>query len=403
MYVHSGRALNHQWLRRCDGFKSLTEGPLAENLGEIALLRALHRSPYRVHHPVNATLIYVPIFEFTSTMLPRRCEGTTHASRMRDAHTALISSPSWQQSHGERHMFASTAYSSKTVNSLLADRLEPLTSNLLMGIVGRYKTGFPWESRVVRDPRCVVALPYPLPLAVGHAVARLWPTTQAPTSGPRPRVLFFAGSLDVCCTGRETRCAIGELMAHTQGAADVLIRATGKGPCTRKARNKIARSDTGRGLSEGAGSSSLPPPFSADSRYKFVNSSLVEQMASEMASTTFCLVPPGDTCITSRLYWAIALGCLPVVLCDDLSGAMAELVPYRTFWIKPLARSFIEDPPKLLQMLRAMPSAEIVQRQEAMIAHRADVLYDHPHSRLGTNFLRMAGRTECGRPALPLA
>ena len=45
-----------------------------------------------------------------------------------------------------------------------------------------------------------------------------------------------------------------------------------------------------------------------------------------MAASTFCLCPAGDTCVTSRLYTAIAAGCLPVVLCDQLSHANAHEV-----------------------------------------------------------------------------
>ena len=49
---------------------------------------------------------------------------------------------------------------------------------------------------------------------------------------------------------------------------------------------------------------------------------VVDQMGGEMAQSRFCLVPAGDTCDTSRLYSAIAAGCVPVVLCDRFVGAL---------------------------------------------------------------------------------
>ena len=41
-----------------------------------------------------------------------------------------------------------------------------------------------------------------------------------------------------------------------------------------------------------------------------------------MAASVFCLVPAGDTFATSRLYSAVATGCLPVLLGDGIEGAL---------------------------------------------------------------------------------
>ena len=146
-----------------------------------------------------------------------------------------------------------------------------------------------------------------------------------------------------------------------------------------------------------------------------------------MVNSSFCLCPAGDTCVTSRLYTAIAAGCLPVVLCDQLSGAFPSVVPYSSFWIKygywahtrphsplrlcvhsshrglrcvcpryPIKR-FVSNPAHLLKVLRTLDTntTEMTRRRHALAAHRADVLYDEPSTRVGTRFLAAVG-ARCG-------
>ena len=76
---------------------------------------------------------------------------------------------------------------------------------------------------------------YQAPLAATRLAASLarLPDEARPR---RTRLLFFAGSLDVCCTGAAIRCAIGPLFVATFGTdPDVLVRPTGRGACTRRA------------------------------------------------------------------------------------------------------------------------------------------------------------------------
>ena len=134
---------------------------------------------------------------------------------------------------------------------------------------------------------------------------------------------------------------------------------------------------------------------------RYVDLGVVERTAHDMASSLWCLCPAGDTCVTSRLYSAIAAGCLPVVLCDQLVGAFPSAVDYSSFWLKFPVRSFLSRPSKLLEALRVLSSnaTEMARRQAALAAARADVLYDLPRSRVGSRFLeQVLGR--CLPPAL---
>lgn len=237
------------------------------------------------------------------------------------------------------------------------------------------------------------------------------------------RLLFFAGSLDVCCTGRQIRCAIGEMLEEREAIAtgEILIRPTGGGSCSRRALARLANrslSSSSSALSEESatptlhvtltaprarpGSASTATPSSTySSPGRYVDNGLVERTAYEMASSAWCLCPAGDTCVTSRLYSAVAAGCLPVVLCDQLQGAFPGAVDYSAFWLKVPVKAFLAQPASLLHTLRALTAnaTEMGRRQRALSRARADLLYDLPESRLGSRFLEaVLGR--CLAPAL---
>ena len=89
-------------------------------------------------------------------------------------------------------------------------------------------------------------------------------------------------------------------------------------------------------------------------------------------------------------YTAIAAGCVPVVIANRLSGAFASIVPYADLWLKVDQATFLAKPKELLGRLRAISAAGLLERQRALHAHVADVVYDWPDSRVAANFLRTA-------------
>ena len=54
----------------------------------------------------------------------------------------------------------------------------------------------------------------------------------------------------------------------------------------------------------------------------------------EMSESVHCLVVSGDNHVTDRLYTAIASGCLPVVVADEVQGAFSSAVAYDRFWTR---------------------------------------------------------------------
>lgn len=169
-------------------------------------------------------------------------------------------------------------------------------------------------------------------------------------------LLHFSGSTNVCCEthshGPSIRAAIERLANASQGDPELQLRG-------------VARTHASANLYEAQGLA--------------------------MARSEFCLVPAGDYEVTSRLYSAIAAGCIPVVVSPGLSGAFASIVNYDRFWLRVHFLSFNKDPTTLVHRLRAMSTAERVRRRTQLLRHAVDVLYDVPGSKVADNFLRMAG------------
>ena len=79
--------------------------------------------------------------------------------------------------------------------------------------------------------------------------------------------------------------------------------------------------------------------------------------------------------------------------------AYATQVPYKSFWLKYPTKRFLAKPHDLITILRAIQSnsSEMDRRRKALASYRADLLYDEPHSRVGSNFLE-AVRKKCSLP-----
>ena len=335
-YMYSDAALDHHgWLHTARGCavdpQALRHGAEGENTAEVGLRRTLHRHPARTVDPHSALFFYLPIFEFTSWRAGN-CSGVSHLDRMRAAHRALQASAGYVLRNGSRgHLFASTAWSTGRASTTLLGRMNPLSRLLHWATVGRYKQ-MPRRQGSTRAAVgvCVLEVPYQASLAATRLGERsLGHRADAAAFFRRKRaLLFFAGSLDVCCAGvkvtthrreraimlkcivrrgddpacphvpmplPQVRCAVGELMARARGQADVTIRATGRGgPCTDKAR---ALMSSLHNSSEGF-ATARKAPEKADGRFgggRYVNASLVEAAAAEMGDATYCLAPAGDT------------------------------------------------------------------------------------------------------------
>ena len=207
-YMYTHPALDHSWLRSCEGFGTLRHSVNDSNTAEVGVHRLLRQHPARVLHAEKATLFYVPIFEYISYSLGV-CNGTTHRKRMELARDALHASPAWQRNNGADHFWATSAWSiSGSPTLALAARMQPLSAALSCGIAGRYKAfGLGTSVGASAGSVCTFEIPYQANIASEH----LYRPRTDPSAPARTTLLHFAGALDVCCTGRQIRCAIAPL------------------------------------------------------------------------------------------------------------------------------------------------------------------------------------------------
>lgn len=428
-YMYTQPELDFSHLLACPGVAQLVNSTHGEGLQEIHVWERLSKpQPWRVATPQEANVFYVPVMEYLSWKVGT-CNGASHATRMIQAYTTLRKLPSFRRRAGRDHFWVSSkshAYGPDLVGTQFANlnasismrmRMKPLSKALRRSIVGRMKP----FGRV--HPKAVSSAVGSCTFDVGHQpnqeALRIF--KAADPLHPRERLVYFAGSFDVCCTGKLIRCRLANLLPMTDGDADTLLvpsrgaRGIGR-DCTEKALisvaakrgvhveqvaaeyRRLADGPSGNRCGRSAPAAEPPRPSrrlralraSARATARIaalcadVRPSLAKcraplpryvQMAHYMANSVFCLAPAGDTCTSSRFYSALAAGCIPVVLCDGLKAAFHDLVEYRSFTLSYDTTVLMDNPMSLMDALRAVPADEIRRMQRALVENRDRVLF----------------------------
>eukprot|EP00908_Phaeocystis_cordata_P027405 Transcript_9970.p2 GENE.Transcript_9970~~Transcript_9970.p2 ORF type:complete len:457 (-),score=156.64 Transcript_9970:30-1400(-) len=361
-YLYEGDALDFSWMRElCPGFGELRRQAYNERLGEVAMTDLLKTAPQRTRRPEEASLFFVPVWEFTSFSLGP-CNGTTHRQRMARAAAALQASPHFRagawpgaafgraadRRPGFDHAVLTTACIEG--NHRAAERYGPLSSLLKHAIVGRDRAynSFYAGSAV---GRCTIETPY-----VSNPSALVAAASRAPPSSPD-------ASSEASASASASASAGGGARGEQQQA---MLRRVERDKGWRARRAQRGGTD-----------------------FAFREADYAAYGA-EMARADFCLVPAGDSEVSSRLYSAIAALCIPVVIANQLSGAFASYVPYDRLWLRVEQDAFVRQPLELLPRLRAVPLAARARMRRALLAHRADVVYAAARSRVAAHFLRAA-------------
>ena len=307
-FMYTSPSLDHGWLCDCPGFAALRESPEGEGLAEVGFRRALVRHRRRTMSAREATLFYVPLWEYASSRLGS-CNGTDHAARMRLAHHALGESTHWRRRQGADHVWASSKSQVPSVQIAgwmshgsrgrsgwlsLYERMQPVATRLKPSIVGRYKHFAYHSMSWSAVGTCAIEIPY-----LANAAA-----TRAAAAAPRTTLLHFAGSLDVCCAGSKVRCAVARL-AGAEPAVVVrpTLRGALPGPCGQAALRGLANpsapavaaasaASAAEVAAASAAAAAGAAPQAADASR---NASLsYRAMGEEMQQSIFCLTPPGD-------------------------------------------------------------------------------------------------------------
>ena len=388
-YMYEGPGLDHGWMHACPGFTEWATGVRMQNTAEIGAHTALSReTARRVYNPDDADLFYVPILPYMSQKLGR-CEGRhgnrSHAGRMQLAAELLDSSWHYRRRQGRDHFYVTTTWS--TARMSFYTQMLQLGRKLGCGVSGRYKA-FPQAGSLKSSlASCTFQAPY----AINPHAAR-----QYRKNASRTMLLSFAGSFDVCCTGRAIRCKLGHLMVAALDQPDVSIRPSGGtnvsgksvGSCTAAALKLVAEARS----SAASRRPSTRRLQQTATREAVVTTGAIQSDAQAMASSIFCLSPAGDTCVAGRFYSALAAGCIPVVICPAVGQHTvpfhrSKVVGFDPFWIDFSWSTFNRRPAALLDYLRAMSPDDVARYQRAIARHRMDLLYSVHGSRVAANML----------------
>ena len=125
------------------------------------------------------------------------------------------------------------------------------------------------------------------------------------------------------------------------------------------------------------------------------------EFARRMLCSDYCLTPKGDTPTSSRFYSAIACGCVPLVVSDDLRHHLpfAQRVNY-SFVQYVRERDFLRDPSGAVDaaMRRLQPQLPVLRQQMREAAR--ELLFEEEGSRVAHNtLLEYAG--DCAPGPLP--
>ena len=126
-------------------------------------------------------------------------------------------SPYWKRCFGCDHMFASSHTDSPTTR--IMSRMKPLSDSLICSTAGRYKAR--------AGGGCQTEIPYG---------ANPYAIRQYELQKDRPILASFSGTLDVCCSGQNIRCSLGNTFVASHADTDVSLFIT--------TRNNALQNDT---------------------------------------------------------------------------------------------------------------------------------------------------------------
>jgi hypothetical protein len=104
-----------------------------------------------------------------------------------------------------------------------------------------------------------------------------------------------------------------------------------------------------------------------------------------MQASVFCLVPAGDSCVTSRLFTAIINECIPIVICEQPVYYFEQYNFYKPLFIK--AKHFIENPNTVFSIINKTKDFVRKEQKRLKIA-KETLLYTGKH--IGINILSEA-------------
>jgi hypothetical protein len=311
--------MSFEYLLDCPN--NMTNSSLREHKAEYGVFLALKNHKYRTYNEKEASLFYIPFFPCISYHVGK-CNNITHYDRMRLVRDMLVSSPSFKKHHGKNYMWASTCDSVLQNHQSFYNSMYPLSNILRNTIAGRFKK-FPYRSM-----SSVAKYTFAIPFFTDSKEIN----TQKLS---RKYLLYFSGSHKVCCAGRLIR----EQLKNIDKNRLVVIHETTRYPNV----NNIT-----------VATNNIP------------NSAILINMQTMMKRSIFCLIPAGDSCVTSRLVTSIQNDCIPIVICDSPMVYFSRYISYTPLYIK--GSLFVKNPNIVYSIINRSNHFIKAERQRLQVA-----------------------------------
>ena len=107
-----------------------------------------------------------------------------------------------------------------------------------------------------------------------------------------------------------------------------------------------------------------------------------------MLGADFCLVPKGDTPTSSRFYSAVACGCVPLVVSDDMRHHLPFKARVNYSFIQHVhEKNFVADPTREVEAAMARLGPRLPALRRLMLDAAPELLYEVDGSRVAENML----------------
>ena len=340
----------------------------AQHSSDVWLHKGLLNHASRTMDPEAADVVFVPFYGAVSYELGD-CRGVSHRSRIELLAETMRNSPLWAAKGkadrpGRRFALPITHWRiAATLTSPLRELLEssqavtltqdPYFFDQTRGLPNMYGDSSwmvpGWGCRAFNGHFNVIV---PYPANYGNVLTPL----ALKEHEHRPQLVQFRGNTKLSLCAARTRMKV-QPPASCGLRSQLVEAASQRCPSADLKLEAIGRTN--------------------ENHFAFAANFSTSQQTASMRRSTFCLIPRGDTPSSRRLYDAVAAGCIPVVISDELPGQL----PYQhdlnwsSFTHEVAEELVMEDACALFDSLRHMPPWRVHELQANLRKARRQLIY----------------------------
>lgn len=323
----------------------------AQNAGDVWLHKALLDHPRRTMDPTEATTFLVPFYGFLSSNLSGRegyhsCNGLGHWNRTHRLAEWLKVNPQFM-SQPERHVVPISYWAvarkeypkwDDELFSVLTGELYEMLQKVRLLVYEPRFGSFRMEQEYTWWNGPLTTIPYVASMSLINAMDAANEGEFEAGVTSRPTMLYFRGNTAL----------------DSSNASFI-----SEGQKVRRTTFEVFGQVTGARIEDSS-----------------VNFSTTAYLAG-MTSSTFCLVPKGDTPTSRRLFDAIVAGCIPIIVSDEIFLPFDGFLDWGKFAIKVQEKDVLEAAGSrtIADYIERIPKETIQEMQVYLRSVRDDFIY----------------------------